>query len=220
MSRVLSALILLALIGCDGKSPDPSPTAPGGSPAPSPAVVVVLGDSLTAGPGLPSSSAYPALLQQRAVDAGYTHRFVNAGVTGDTTADGLRRVDALLTSAARVLVIALGANDGLRGVPVATVKRNLTEIITRAKSRGIKVLLAGMDAPPSLGFQYSVDFHFIYPDLAQEFDLPLMPFLLAGVFGNPELNLADGFHPNAAGMRTIAASMWPYLEPLLRATSQ
>ena len=214
MSRVLVTLALLAIVGCDSPpSRDTSP-APPGTP-----VVVALGDSLTAGPGLSPSSAYPALLQQRAVDAGYPHRVINAGVLGDTTADGLRRLDAALTADTRVLVVALGANDGLQGVPVATVKRNLTDIIERAKGRTIRVLLAGMEAPPTHGFQYSVDFHFIFPDLAQQFDVPLMPFLLAGVFGEPSLNLPDGFHPNAAGMRVIADGMWPYLEPLLQASS-
>ena len=222
MSRVFSALILLTLMACDADSPNGSPSAPGNPsnpPAAAP-VVVVLGDSLTAGPGLPVSSAYPVLLQQRSVEAGFPHRFVNAGVSGDTTADGLRRLDAALTADTRVLVVALGANDGLRGIPVETVKSNLSEIIRRAKARGIEVLLAGMETPPSRGWQYSVDFHFIYPDLAREHDVPLMPFLLAGVFGDPELNLPDGFHPNAAGMRAISAAMWPFLEPVLRKTSR
>jgi acyl-CoA thioesterase-1 len=219
MSRVLSVLLLLTLMGCDGESSKGAPSAP--SPqSQAPPVVVVLGDSLSAGPGLPSSAAYPALLQQRAADAGYGHRIVNAGVSGDTTSDGLRRLDGVLTADTRVLVVALGANDGLRGVPVATVKRNLADIIARAKSRGTKVLLAGMETPPSRGWQYSVDFHFIYPDLAREHDVPLMPFLLAGVFGDAALNLPDGFHPNAAGMRVIADAMWPYLEPLLRETAR
>jgi len=225
MSRVLSALILLTVLtlpGCDGRSSKASPAAPGdasGQPQARP-VVVVLGDSLTAGPGLPASSAYPALLQQRASDAGLPHRIVNAGVSGDTSTDGLRRLEGALTADTRVLVVALGANDGLRGVAVSTVKRNLSEIIVRAKARGIKVLLAGMETPPSRGWQYSVDFHFIYPDLAREHEVPLMPFLLAGVFGDAALNLPDGFHPNADGMRAIAAAMWPYLEPVLRETSR
>jgi acyl-CoA thioesterase-1 len=214
MSRVFSSLALLALVAC-GSSPSTTTTpAPPGTP-----VAVVLGDSLTAGPGLSPSNAYPALLQQRARDAGYPHRVINAGVSGDTTADALRRLDAALRADTRVLVVALGANDGLQGVPVATVKRNLTEIIERAQGRNIRVLLAGMEAPPTRGFQYSVDFHVIFPDLAQQFDVPLMPFLLAGVFGEPSLNLPDGFHPNAAGMRVIADAMWPYLEPRLQATS-
>ena len=215
MPRVLFSLaFLLALVACDSASSRNTSPAPPGTP-----VVVALGDSLTAGPGLSPSSAYPGLLQQRAMDAGYPHRVINAGVLGDTTGDALRRLDAALTSDTRVLIVALGANDGLQGVAVATVKRNLTDIVGRARGRNIRVLLAGMEAPPTRGLQYSVDFHFIFPDLAQQFDVPLMPFLLAGVFGDPGLNLPDGFHPNAAGMRVIADAMWPYLEPLLQATS-
>ena len=217
MLRVLILLLTAALVACGGKSESPSPTAPGGGTS---QVVVFLGDSLTAGFGLPAPEAYPSLLQQRAAAAGYPHRFVNAGVTGDTTADGLRRFDSAVISDTRVLVLALGANDGLQGVPVATVKRNLADIIDRAQRRGIRVMLAGMEAPPTRGLQYSADFHFIYPDLASQFSVPLMPFMLAGIFGDPALNLADGFHPNAAGMRVLAASMWPYLEPLLQETSQ
>ena len=178
----------------------------------------MLGDSLTAGPGLSSAQAYPALLQERARAAGYPHRFVNAGVSGDTTADGLRRLDAALHTDTRVLVVALGANDGLRGIQVATVTANLRQILERARGRGIRVLLAGMETPPTHGWQYSVDFHFIYPGLAEEFGVPLMPFLLEGVAGERALNLPDGVHPNAAGMRVIAQMMWPHLEPLLQET--
>ena len=217
--RVLTFLLTATLLAC-GKSESPSPTGPGGGSSQATPVVVFLGDSLTAGFGLPAAEGYPSLLLQRATAAGYPHRFVNAGITGDTTADGLRRFDAAVISDTRVLVLALGANDGLQGVPVATVKRNLTDIIERAQRRGIRVMLAGMEAPPTRGLQYSVDFHFIYPDLASQFSLTLMPFMLAGIFGDPALNLSDGFHPNAAGMRVLASSMWPYLEPLLQATSQ
>lgn len=179
-------------------------------------VVVVLGDSLTAGPGLRPDEAYPALLQRKAADAGYPHLIVNAGVSGDTSADALRRIDRALEPNARVLVIAVGANDGLRHVPVAEVRRNVAQIIERGRARGLRMLLCGMETPPNHGWQYTLDFHQIFPGLAAEYDLPLMPFLLTGVIGNPDLNLPDGVHPNAAGMRVIADAMWPYLEPLLR----
>jgi acyl-CoA thioesterase-1 len=178
-------------------------------------VVVILGDSLTAGPGLASTEAYPALLQSKARDAGYPHRIVNAGVSGDTTADALRRLDRALEPDATVMVVALGANDGLRHVPVADVARNLSQIIERAQANGLKVLLCGMETPPTYGWQYTLDFHHVFPDLAARYRVPLMPFLLAGVVGHPDLNLADGAHPNAAGMRVIADLMWPHLEPLL-----
>ena len=195
-------------------SSSPSPAAPGGivnSP-----VVVVLGDSLTAGPGLRPEETYPARLQQRAAAAGYPHRIVNAGVSGDTTADALRRLDRVFEPDATVLVVALGANDGLRHVPVDQVRSNLRQILQRARDRNMKILLAGMETPPYHGWQYTLDFHRVFPDLAKEFEAVLMPFLLAGVVGNSAMNLPDGVHPNAAGMQAIANAMWPYLEPLLR----
>jgi acyl-CoA thioesterase I len=182
-------------------------------------VVVILGDSLTAGFGLSSNEAYPSLLQERARAAGYPHRIVNAGVSGDTTTDALNRYERELVPDTRVLVVALGANDGLRGHPTDTIKANLRKILERARSRDIRVLLCGMDTPPSHGWDYSIRFHNIFPDLAREYNVPLMPFLLTGVFGDESLNLPDGFHPNAAGARVIANQMWPYLEPLLKATS-
>jgi acyl-CoA thioesterase-1 len=189
-------------------------TAPG--PAGVAPVVVVLGDSLTAGPGLRPDEAYPALLQQKAVAAGYPHRIVNAGVSGDTTSDALGRLDRALEPEARVLIIALGANDGLRHVPIEQIHSNLARIIEAGQERGLRILLCGMETPPSHGWQYTLDFHRVFPELAERYDLPLMPFLLGGVVGKPELNLGDLAHPNPAGMRVIADAMWPYLEPLLR----
>lgn len=211
MNALLIGVMAVLMLACGSSS---GPAEPGGTPAKRP-VVVVLGDSLTAGPGLRAEEAYPALLQRKAADAGYPHRIANAGVSGDTTADALRRLDRALEPDATVLVIALGANDGLRNVPVAQVRQNIAAIIERAKSRGLRVLLCGMDTPPYHGWQYTLDFHRIFPDLAAEYDVPLMPFLLTGVVGNRDLNLPDGVHPNAAGMRVIADAMWPYLQPLL-----
>ena len=208
-SRWIAGTILL-LLAC---SSDNGPTAPGASEAP---VVVALGDSLTAGPGLRQSEAYPALLQERIRAAGLAHMVVNAGVSGDTSADALARLDRALVPNTAVLIVALGANDGLDGVPVNEIERNLATIIDRARERNIRVLLAGMETPPNRGLEYTLRFHGIYPTLANRYDVPLMPFLLAGVVGRPDLNLADGFHPNAAGMRIIAENLWPYLEPLLR----
>ena len=203
------AVLVLALVACGSASP----TQPANSETP---VVVALGDSLTAGPGLRDEEAYPALLRQRIRAAGLPHEVVNAGVSGDTTADALARLDRVLVPRTAILIVALGANDGLRGVPVADVTANLTAILERARARNLRVLLCGMETPPTRGLQYSIDFHNIYPALADRFDVPLMPFLLTGVVGRPERNLADGFHPNAAGMRIIAENLWPYLEPLLR----
>ena len=158
----------------------------------------------------------PARLQELVRAAGLPHTVVNAGVSGDTTADAAARLDRALVADASVLVIALGANDGLRGVQIATIRRNLETIIERAQSRQLKVLLCGMETLPNPGFEYALEFHRIYPDLAQRYNVPLMPFLLVDVVGRPELNLPDGWHPNAAGARIIARNIWTYLEPLLR----
>ena len=176
-------------------------------------ILVVLGDSLSVYPGRVES--FPAVLQARLDQAGGGWTVVNAGVSGDTTSGGLRRFDTAVPSGADVLVLALGANDGLRGVPVETVERNLATIIERARARGIRVLLCGMETPPAYGWAYTVAFHAIYPRLARKYDLPLVPFLLAGVALIPEMNGPDGFHPNAAGARRIADTIWPYLEPMV-----
>jgi acyl-CoA thioesterase I len=218
MQRTFAAAALILAMACGGSSGGRLPTEAGGAAAVVP-VVVVLGDSLTAGPGLRTEEAYPALLQERARLAGYSHRIVNAGVSGDTTSDAVERLDRALVPDTRVLVIALGANDGLRGVPVEVVRKNLRHIITTAQARGISVLLCGLETPVSRGWSYTVEFHRIFPELAVEFNVPLMPFLLVRVFGDPRLNLPDGLHPNAAGMRVIAEEVWPYLEPLLKATA-
>ena len=213
LTVALASVFALACGGDDGGNRPP--TSPGGS---TPPVVVILGDSLTAGPGLRSQDAYPALLHERARAAGFPHVVINAGVSGDTTAHGLFRLEAALHPDTRVLVLALGGNDGILGWPVDEAKKNLRDIITRARAREIRVLLAGMIAPPTHGLDYALRFANMYPELSTEFNIPLMPFLLHNVLGRPELTL-DAIHPNAAGMRVIANEMWPYLEPLLRATS-
>lgn len=211
-------LLLIASLACNGERRSPSATAPDElAPIPN---VVALGDSLTAGPGLAAEETYPAVLQQRLRAGGYRHRVINAGVSGDTSAGGLRRLDAALVENTAVLILALGANDGLQGVPVAEVKRNLSEIIERAKARSIRVLLCGMETPPTRGLNYSIAFHRVFPELAAEHQVPLVPFLLTGVVGDPEFNLGDRIHPNAAGARRIAETIWPYLEPLLEPATQ
>lgn len=206
---------LLAVVLAAPACGSDSPAAPS-DPAAAPPVVVAFGDSLTAGPGLDPGEAYPAVLERMARTAGYPHKFVNAGVSGDTTTGARRRLDAALAPGPQVLIVALGANDGLRGVPIATVKDNLAFMIETAQARGIRVLLCGMETPPTRGWDYTIEFHRIFPELAARYGVPLMPFLLTGVVGNPDMNLADGWHPNAAGARRIAENMWPSLEPLLR----
>ena len=176
---------------------------------------MVLGDSLTAGLGVAPTQAYPSLIQERVRDAGLPHEVVNAGVSGDTSAGGLRRLDWSLKGRVDVLVVALGANDALRGLAPRDLDTNLGTIIERARGRGIDVLLAGMEAPPNFGATYTGQFRAVYPAVAKRYDVPLLPFLLAGVAGVPSLNQPDGIHPNPQGHRMIADLMWRQVEPLL-----
>jgi acyl-CoA thioesterase-1 len=179
--------------------------------------VVVLGDSLAVYPSRDES--FPAELQARIERAGLGWTVINAGVSGDTTTGGLRRVDRLLADDVGVLVVALGANDGLRGIDLSTIESNLSTIVERAQSRNIRVLLCGMETPPAHGWDYTLAFHRIFPRLAAKYGVPLVPFLLAGVALVPDMNGADGIHPNAAGARRIADTIWPYLVPLLQQES-
>jgi acyl-CoA thioesterase-1 len=177
--------------------------------------VVILGDSLTAGLGLDPEQAFPALIQERVDASSLDFEVVNAGVSGDTSAGGLRRLDWALDGAVQVLVVALGGNDGLRGLPPEDLRENLRTIIERAQSRGISVVLAGMEAPPNLGAEYTNAFRGVYRELAREYDLVLVPFLLDGVAGISDLNQRDGIHPNAEGARIIAGHVWAAVSPLL-----
>jgi acyl-CoA thioesterase I len=181
--------------------------------------IVALGDSLTSGHGLGRGHAYPAVLQASLQEAGLPFAVVNHGVSGDTTAGGVRRLEAALAEKPQILIVALGANDGLRGVPVATVRRNLEQIIEGAQAKGVSVLLCGMDALPLYGWQYTMDFHDIYPELAKKYDVPLVPFLLTGVVANQAMLLPDMIHPNVAGAKAIAGNIWPYLQPLAAAVT-
>jgi acyl-CoA thioesterase-1 len=180
--------------------------------------IVVLGDSLTSGRGIGRDAAYPAILQQRLEDSGYKYDVVNAGISGDTTARALRRYRDTLDDDVEILIVALGANDGLRGVPVDQVKSNLGMIIDDAQRRGIETLLVGMDALPLLGWDYSVAFHRLYEDLAMRFRVPLVPFLLVNIMSNPSLMQSDRAHPNRDGARAIAELIWPSLQALLKKT--
>jgi acyl-CoA thioesterase-1 len=179
-------------------------------------VVVALGDSLTAGFGLAEDQAYPALLQARLRRAGFDYQVVNAGVSGDTSAGGLRRLDWVLRSRPEVVIVALGANDGLRGLPISALRDNLTAIVTRLRAAGVRVLLVGMRLPPNYGAAYAGDFAEAFRAVARRTSVAFMPFLLEGVAGDPGLNQADGIHPNVAGQRAVAERVWPALEPLLR----
>jgi acyl-CoA thioesterase-1 len=185
-------------------------------PAAAERVIVALGDSLTAGLGVEPEEAYPALLQARLRAAGLPYRVINAGVSGDTSAGALRRIDWVLRSRPDVVIVALGGNDGLRGHPVAALHDNLTAIVTRLRAAGVRVLLAGMRVPPNYGPDYARDFAEVFGAVARATSAPLLPFLLEGVAGDSTLNQPDGIHPNAAGQRVIAETVWRALRPLLR----
>jgi len=224
MTRSLTLGLLGAafLVGCGAAGTTPAVPTPLRSPATSGAVtqsggplVVFLGDSLTAGLGLGLEQAYPALVADELASRGLPVRVVNAGVSGDTTAGGLARLDWVLQQRPDVLVVGLGANDGLRGQPLSELEGNLRRIVERGRVAGAEVLLLGMQVPRSLGPDYADGFADVYPRLAQELGVPLVPFLLEGVAGVAELNLEDGIHPNAEGHRRVAETVATHLETIL-----
>ena len=180
--------------------------------------ILFLGDSLTAGYGLDPAQAYPAVLEEKIRDAGLEWQVVNAGVSGDTSAGGLRRIDWLLRRNVDILVLELGANDGLRGIQLDVTKGNLQQVIDRTRKAhpGVEIVIVGMMVPPNLGPDYSTQFRELFVELAEENQAELVPFLLEGVAGRPELNLPDGIHPTAEGHKIIADTVWETLLPLLR----
>ena len=178
-------------------------------------LIIFLGDSLTAGYGLSEEQAFPALVGARLEAKGIQVEVVNAGISGDTTAGGVSRLDWLLTQNPDVMVVELGANDGLRGLSLAETGANLDDILRRCQEAGAKVLLIGMKIPPSYGVDYAGEFEKLFESLASQHEIAVMPFLLAGVAADPELNQGDGIHPNAEGQRRVAANVVPYLLPLL-----
>jgi acyl-CoA thioesterase I len=184
--------------------------------AAAPLRIIAFGDSLTAGHLLPADAAFPAVLEKALRQAGYDVRIVNAGVSGDTAEDGLARLDWALQDGADGVILELGANDMLRGLAPARTQKTLDTILARLAARHIKVLLAGMLASPSLGADYGRAFDAIYPALAAKYKVPLYPFFLQGVTGNKSLELADGLHPNPAGVRKIVAQILPLAERFVR----
>jgi acyl-CoA thioesterase I len=231
----LAVLLLgVAPVACNRGSPTPqsesqapaaavAPKAPASPKSPDDSgrpKIVVLGDSLTAGYGLLELQAFPALLQEKLNEDGYGWEVVNAGISGDTSAAGLQRLDwALDQGDVRILILELGANDGLRGLPVSEMKKNLAAIIDHAQSKSISVLLAGMEAPPNFGPEYTVSFRQVYRDLAKEHKVTLLPFLLDKVAGVATLNQSDGIHPNVEGARIVADTVWNVLKPMVDAAS-
>jgi acyl-CoA thioesterase-1 len=223
---ILAALLLAA---CGGGSREPSPAAsktapaPASSPTPTENVpkIVAFGDSLTAGYGLEPQQSYPALLQKMIDEDGFKYEVVNAGVSGDTSAGGVRRIDWSLDAGnVRFVILELGANDFLRGQPVAETKKNLSEIIKRAKSRDAQVLLAGMLTTTNSGRDYEVEISEAFKSLASEHEVQLIPFFLEGVAGIDRYNQEDRVHPNVEGTKLVAATVYRHLKPLLEKDSK
>ena len=217
-------LALGAFAACKGGPSKGAGTAPSASDSPakpvkSVAKIVAFGDSLTAGHGLSPEQSYPALLQKKLAADGFDYEVVNAGISGDTSAGGVRRIDWSLESGdVKIVILELGANDILRGQPIAEMKQNLSTIIEHAKAHGAQVLLAGMEAPTNSGIDYRRWTHGAFTELAKEHNVPMIPFLLDRVAGVQSLNQADGIHPNAEGARMVADTVYQYLKPMLEKT--
>jgi len=237
MDQVLRIVCLVALLGtglwsCDQQLGKPAPKIQGTSvdarpgtkspppsnaaPRPEERVLVAFGDSLTAGLGVSPEEAYPARLQEKLQLTGYRYRVVNAGVSGETTAGGLRRVDWILKSKPDIVILELGGNDGLRGLNLSQTRANLEQIIQRLMAGGATVILAGMKLPPNYGAEYTRAFQSMYADVVKHYGIPFIPFFLEGVAAKAHLNQADGIHPTGAGYAVIVQNAWPILEPLLK----
>jgi acyl-CoA thioesterase-1 len=178
-------------------------------------VIVAFGDSLTAGAGVDPELNYPSQLQKKIDAERYRYRVVNAGVSGETSSQGLNRIRAILDLQPAIAIVELGANDGLRGLPAAATRQNLAAIVQGLQSKGAKVVLAGMRVPPNYGPQYARAFRDIFNDVARQFNIPLIPFFLEGVGGDASLNQDDGIHPTAEGYTIVVENIWKVLQPLL-----
>ncbi len=178
-------------------------------------VILAFGDSLTAGFGVDANDSYPARLQRLLVEKGYHYKVINAGVSGDTTAGGAGRIDWVLQHEPEIVILELGANDGLRGLPISEMRKNLGKIIETCRKNGVKVLLAGMEITPNLGAEYSKDFRESFPLLAEQYNVPLIPFFLKDVAAQPELTQPDGVHPLSNGYAIVTQTVFQYLKPML-----
>jgi acyl-CoA thioesterase I len=224
MRRICLLALAAALYGCQQKQPSPpasavEPPRAAESPAPAPdtrPAIVCFGDSLTAGFGLDPGQSFPDLLQHDLDSAGYRYRVVNLGVSGDTTEDGLARIGMVTAEKPAVVVVEFGANDGLRGQPLPHIEANLAQIVETLRGAGTRVLLAGITLPPNYGADYIHRFDAMYRDLAARYKLPLIPFLLVNVAGDPDLMQRDAMHPNARGARIVTATVWRALQPMLQ----
>ena len=237
ISTILLVVLILALgtVGC-AKKPKPEAEAKQADPAPAAEqqrstikspdpsidrtgwpVIVAFGDSLTAGLGVPMEQNYPSQLQAELDERGYRYHVVNAGISGDTTAGGLNRVESVLEHNPAIVILELGANDGLQGKSTEQMEENLAQIIERLQKADVQVVLAGMHAPPNYGPEYTQSFHKVFEDLAKRYQLPFIPFILDQVGGVPELNLADGIHPTAEGYTIVVnRNLLPVLETVLK----
>jgi acyl-CoA thioesterase-1 len=217
----LLPVLLLGLFGCTKNEeaarpvPPPIPATEPARPADTRPVVVAFGDSLTAGYGVDSGQGWPEILQGMLDQKGLAYRVVNQGISGDTTSGGLARVSAAVSLNPKAVILELGANDGLRGLPVASTEENLSRMIAEFQKSRAKVLLAGITLPRNYGPDYIRDFDRLYPALAKKYKTAYLPFLMEGVALDPKLMQQDALHPNAEGHRKMAALVWKYLEPLL-----
>ena len=229
MKHLLAGLVMICIVasGCDrdetvsgGEAPATVERVITAPPATAPAAsgprIVFLGDSITAGLGLEADEAFPAVLDEMLADEGLPVQIVNAGQSGDTTAGGLRRLDWQLRQSPDIVVVGLGANDGLRGTPLESSEQNLRDIIRKARDAGADVLLLGMLIPPNYGPEYTTQFRELYQRIAKEMNVPMVPFVLEGVGGEPSLNQSDGIHPTAEGQRIVASNILPHLKPLVQ----
>ena len=219
-STIIVALLIILPSCTDNKKPatsDQNNTAKETTAVTKKKTIVFYGNSLTAGYGVSSSEAFPAIIQKKIDSLSLPYNVINAGVSGETSSGGKTRIDWILREPVDIFVLELGANDGLRGTPLSETKKNLQDIIDKVKAKypDTKLVFAGMEIPPNMGQAYTTEFRNIYTDLAAKNKMTLIPFLLEGVGGEPELNQADGIHPTAEGHLIVAENVWKQLEKLL-----
>ncbi|MHC2255232.1 acyl-CoA thioesterase-1 [Bradyrhizobium embrapense] len=217
---VVHILVLLMGLMTAASAQMPAPENAPAQGSAKPIRIVVLGDSLSAGYGLPAAAAFPVRLQKALEDKGIKVDMTNAGVSGDTASGGRERLDWSVAEGTDAVIVELGANDALRGIDPAVTRAALTDIITKLQARKIAVLLCGMLAPPNYGSEYAAKFNAIYPDLSKSLGVPLYPFFLDGVAANPKINQADGMHPTAEGVDIVVKNILPTVEAFLGALSE